>query len=127
MTRKATISILDDHDGSPADETLVLVFEGVEYTTDLSAANAVSFRSVLRPWLDAAWQKKRLRRSRRKAVSKVPDDKVQQPSNGQAPEDKGPSAQEIRAWAEKNGVAVSPHGRMPAGVRAAYLRSQEKV
>ena len=31
---------------------------------------------------------------------------------------------EVRAWAAANGVACSPHGRIPAAVRAQYQAAQ---
>ncbi len=44
MAQKVTVALADDLDGSPADETVRLEFEGADYVIDLSSTNAGAFR-----------------------------------------------------------------------------------
>jgi len=44
MAQKVTVALADDLDGSPADETVRLGFEGADYVIDLRSTNAGAFR-----------------------------------------------------------------------------------
>jgi hypothetical protein len=133
MARQARIEILDDFDGSPADETLEYTFDGVDYISDLTAENAATFRAQLRPWLDAAWSKKRARgrvgrpKKQQAIPPREPDIGEYIARNGQGAPSKSLAIPDpvlrakVRAWAEgKKEFRPLPPGYIRADVQEAY-------
>ena len=53
MVKKVLVSLIDDFDGKPADETVQFGLDGVSYEIDLSAKNAKKLREHLQPWVNA--------------------------------------------------------------------------
>src|SRR4029079_13212532 len=51
MVKKVTVALLDDLDGTAADETVQFALDGVSYEIDLSKKNAKKLRSALQPGL----------------------------------------------------------------------------
>ena len=49
MAQKITVTLEDDLDGGPADQTVRFGLDGAEYEIDLSARNAAAFRERLAP------------------------------------------------------------------------------
>ena len=101
MAQKVQITLVDDLDGRPADETVSFALDGSAYEIDLSAANAATLRDALAPYVSHA------RRARGGARRR----------NGRGGSGR---AGEIRAWARSEGIAVSERGRVPADVVARY-------
>jgi hypothetical protein len=54
MAQTTTVKLIDDLDGTNADETLVFALDGKSYELDLSKRNAAALRKVLQPYLDVA-------------------------------------------------------------------------
>ena len=54
MAQTTTVKLIDDLDGTNADETLVFALDGKTYELDLSKRNAAAFRKLFRPYLDVA-------------------------------------------------------------------------
>jgi len=50
MAQKITVTLQDDLDGGPADQTVRFGLDGAEYEIDLSASNATAFRERLAPY-----------------------------------------------------------------------------
>jgi hypothetical protein len=103
MASKVTVSLEDDLEGGPADETVRFTVGGAEYEIDLNTKNARAFRKQLAPYIEharkaGAGQRRRSRRT---------------PSSRRLSSD-------IRAWAKDQGIAVSARGRIPVGVVAQY-------
>ena len=48
------VKLTDDMDGGDADESISFALDGRSFEIDLSAANAVRLREVLRPFIDKA-------------------------------------------------------------------------
>ena len=48
MAQKITVTLEDDLDGGPADQTVRFGLDGAEYEIDLSARNATAFRTPRR-------------------------------------------------------------------------------
>jgi hypothetical protein len=46
------VSLIDDLDGSEADQTVTYSLDGQEYEIDLSEENAAKFRETLEPYID---------------------------------------------------------------------------
>lgn len=105
MAQKVSIEIVDDIDGSVADETVSFALDGARYEIDLTTKNATALRDALAPFIAAG------RRLDRSAASRA---KRRASRNGDS------EATIIRAWARENGVPVSERGRVGADVVAAY-------
>jgi hypothetical protein len=61
------ISLIDDLDGSEANETVTYSLDGKEYEIDLSEENAAKFREALQPYIDKS------RPVERQASGQTPD------------------------------------------------------
>ncbi|CUR54449.1 Histone-like DNA-binding regulator lsr2 [metagenome] len=103
MAQKVHIVLVDDIDGSDADETVAFGVDGASYEIDLSSEHAAALRDALATYVGHA-RKVGGRRAARKASS----------TGG------GVSAAEIREWARANGHDVPERGRVSGDVRAAY-------
>jgi hypothetical protein len=101
VAKKTIVTLIDDIDGSTAEESIQFSFEGASYEIDLSTENAAAFRSAMKPYLDAS-RKATSRRPRRSASSTAA------------------SPKDVRAWAAENGIAVPARGRIPAEVQDQY-------
>jgi hypothetical protein len=100
MAQQVNIVLVDDIDGSAADETVSFALDGKEYEIDLSTKNAGKLRDAVAPYVGHA----------RKAAGRR--------RGGRA---NGPSPADIRAWARDNGFNVPDRGRVSAEVRDAYF------
>jgi hypothetical protein len=103
MAAKTIVTLEDDLDGSPADETLRFGLGPAEYEIDLSASNASRLRAELAPFIDHARKPGRVQRARA----------------GRSPASRRDSA-EVRTWAREHGIAISDRGRIPASVNQQY-------
>jgi len=79
MAQQVNIVLVDDIDGSAAEETVSFALDGKEYEIDLSAKNAAKLRDAFAPYLGHARRAAGRRRSGRGAA--------------------GPNPADIRAWA----------------------------
>lgn len=105
MAQKVNIVLVDDIDGSAADETVSFSLDGVAYEIDLTDEHAAALREALAPYLGHA---RKVSASRRTSAAR---------SVAAAG---GTSAKVIRAWARDNGHDVPERGRVSAEVRAAF-------
>jgi hypothetical protein len=103
MAQKITVTLEDDLDGGPADETVRFAYGGTDYEIDLSKKNARAFRKQLAPFIEHA----------RKAG------RGKQHRTGRTQSTRRRST-EIRAWAKEQGIAVSERGRIPASIVERY-------
>ena len=103
MAQKITVTLEDDLDGGPADQTVRFGLDGAESEIDLSTSNATAFREQLAPFTQHARKVGREPRSR----------------PGRSAADRERSG-DIRAWARNQGVTVSDRGRIPASVIEQY-------
>jgi hypothetical protein len=103
MAQKVNIILVDDLDGSEADETVSFALDGTSYEIDLNDKNAAKLRDALSGYIGHA-RKVSTTRKRRSSSSTS----------------SGPSARELRDWARSNGYEVSDRGRVPAEVREAF-------
>lgn len=98
MAQKVSIELIDDLDGSNADETVSFSIDGKFYELDLSDKNAGKLRTFLGKYVEAA----RVVRPNGKVAVKQTDSKA------------------VRAWAQSQGIDVPDRGRIPASVMQAY-------
>lgn len=109
MGQRTITTLVDDIDGSEATETVAFGVDGTTYEIDLNDVHAEDLREVLAPFVSVA-RKVSGSSTRRRPTANAP----RQRSSG----DIDPKA--VRAWAEANGVAVSPRGRIKADVLEQY-------
>lgn len=111
MAKQTIIEMTDDLDGSAATQSIEFSFRGKSYSIDLNDSNASDFDDAVAPYIAAAEASGGAQSSR---------------SNGRrasAPRQRASSdadPKQVRAWAEANGVTVSPRGRIKADVLEQY-------
>ena len=105
MARQTTVTLVDDLDGSEAEEQVEFSVDGRSYEIDLSTVNASRLRDALAPFISAA-----RRTGARRAAAPVP---------ARASSDRAQN-QAIREWATTQGMKVSERGRIPTNVLTAY-------
>lgn len=115
MATRTVTSLVDDLDGSAAEENVSFGLDRIEYEIDLSAEHAHELREVFAPYLAAA----RRVGGRRSAGRAQPARRSR--SNGNAGPARSRSTNaEIRAWAGEHGVALAERGRIPGQVIEAF-------
>jgi hypothetical protein len=107
MAKQTTVTLVDDMDGTGADETVVFSIGGRDYEIDLSEVNAGKLREAFAPFVDKA---RVVRGTRRSSAS----------SSGSGSTASREETQKMRAWANENGFTVSDRGRLPVNVQEAY-------
>ncbi|HEX3646970.1 MAG TPA: Lsr2 family protein [Pseudonocardiaceae bacterium] len=108
MAQKVTVQLVDDLDGSVAEETVEFGLDGVAYQIDLSSANADKIRGLLSDYVTHARRSGTRRRASGNAV------------RGRSAAVDREQNQAIREWARKRGLKVSERGRISAEVLDAY-------
>jgi hypothetical protein len=106
VAKQTMVTLVDDLDGSQADEQVEFAVDGRTYEIDLSAANSARLREALAPFISAA----RRAGGRRRSGS---------PSTGRPSTDREQN-QAIREWAQSQGMKISERGRIPSNVLEAY-------
>jgi hypothetical protein len=101
MAKQTTVTLVDDMDGSKADETVRFALDGVEYEIDLSKKNAKALRAALERYVSAGRRLSKARGASRRHAGNS-------------------DAEAIRAWARASDVTVSDRGRISAEVRRAF-------
>jgi hypothetical protein len=111
MAKQTVIQMTDDLDGSEATQSIDFSVRGKSYTIDLNDSNASDFDDALAPYIAAAGKSGSVQPSRssgRRAGA----------GRQRASSDIDPK--QVRAWAEANGVAISPRGRIKADIVEQY-------
>lgn len=104
MAQRVQIKLIDDLDGTDAEETVSFGLDGVSYEIDLSQANAAQLRDDLAKWVGSARRVKgRVSRTTRATGGSSKDD-----------------LNKIREWGRQNGYQVSERGRVSREVQEAY-------
>jgi hypothetical protein len=114
MAKRTVESLVDDIDGSEAQETIEFSFRGKSYTLDLNEKNASEFDDALAPYVAAAEKAGTAQSSRgtRSRGSSIP-----RPRSARQTEI-DPRA--VRSWAESQGITVSPRGRIKSDILEQY-------
>lgn len=87
---------------------MTFAFDGGSYAIDLNNEHAAAFRAGMQEYVSAG---RKLKQGRNSSSVRKPKD------------DSQPSSKEVRAWAQENGVEVSPRGRISDSVLAQYIAS----
>ncbi len=106
MAQKVNIVLVDDLDGSEADETVTFGLDGTTYEIDLTDANAAALREALSGYVGHARKVTGGARRGRKSSGGS--------SSG------GTNTKDVREWAKSQGMEVSERGRISADVQRAY-------
>lgn len=109
VAKQTTVTLIDDIDGSEAEEQVEFAIDGKSYEIDLSAANGARLRDALAPFVSAA-----RRTSTRRSSGGSTSTASSRPSTDRE------LNQAIREWAQKEGMKISERGRIPSNVLEAY-------
>lgn len=105
MAQKVNIVLVDDLDGSEADETIQFGLDGTTYEIDLNDSNASALRDALSGYVGHA---RKIAGSARRTGRKS--------SGGGSSK----NTKDVREWAKQSGMEISERGRIPAEVQQAY-------
>ena len=104
---KKIVEVVDDFDGTPADQTVRFAFNGASYEIDLNRAHFEEFAEAIQPYIKAG---RKVGSTRRRGNAGNPTQRLENVK--------------IRAWAKENGHNVSERGRIPAEVVEEYRKAQ---
>jgi len=106
MAQQVIVTLVDDLDGGTADETLQFSYRGTDYEIDLSKKNVVAFDKAIEKYVAKARKTKgaTTHSTRRSTASGLSKEQLA----------------EVRVWAIKNKIKVSPRGRIAADIIARY-------
>jgi hypothetical protein len=103
MAQKVTVVLEDDLTGGPAEQTVRFSFDGTDYEIDLNAKNAAALHKQLAPYIEHA-----------RRAGRAPSPRPGRTAAGRQ------RSGDIRAWAKKQGLAVSERGRIPVSAAEQY-------
>lgn len=103
MAAHTVVELLDDLDGTEADETVSFAVDGTSYEIDLNGQNAERLREALGEYIPHA----------RKAGNRSSAPRRTSRSSGS-------DSTSIRTWAQDNGYEVSARGRISKALKDAY-------
>lgn len=109
MAQKVLVQLVDDLDGTAADDVSTIQFglDGVSYEIDLTDSNADRLRGTVADYVNSARRTGgRVKRGTRSAGGTNND------------------AGRIREWAHANGIELAARGRIPAHVADSYRQAQ---
>jgi hypothetical protein len=109
MARKVEVKLLDDIDGTEAEETVKFGLDGTNYEIDLNAKHADQLRAALAKFVTHA------RRLGRGHVAPTRHNRGGTPARNDRAQN-----QAIRDWAKRKGLELSDRGRIPGTVVAQY-------
>lgn len=111
--QRVQIDLVDDLDGSDAEETVSFAVDGREYEIDLSSKNANKIRGFLAPYVDKGRRTGGGRRGSATSRSAARNTKAD-----------GLDLKAIREWATSNGKEVSSRGRLSKQIVEEYQAAQ---
>jgi hypothetical protein len=111
MTQKVNVLLVDDIDGSDADETIQFGLDGTRYEIDLNGEHAKELRGQLERYVKAA----------RKVTGAAT-----RPARVRRATENDARNKEIRNWARGRHLEVNDRGRIPADIVAQYEAANGK-
>jgi len=121
MAQKTLVQLLDDIDGSEAEETVSFGLDGNSYEIDLSGDHAEALRAALSSYIVAARRASGASAGRRASGRREGASSSSGSSSGSG-SDRQRTA-DIRQWAREQGMEVNARGRVPSRVIEAYERA----
>jgi len=113
VAKQIITHLVDDLDGTEAEETVHFALDGVGYEIDLNAKNATELRRFLSKFQDAGTRTGKISYGQHAQVSRYSTTKVQTGLNRE-------QNQKIRTWAAANGWELAERGRNPQHIVDAY-------
>lgn len=113
MTRKETVVVLDDLDGTAGAKPEEFGYHGVTYEIDLSDDNAGKLRDFLADYIAVA----------RKAASTPATRTAARKADAAEVAAQRDQNRKIKEWARENGFSVADRGRLPVEVLGAYNKA----
>ena len=113
LKKTQVIDLIDDMDGGPADTTIDFAVGPNQYTIDLSAENAASFKAALAPYIESG---RRVTATRKPRKPRSAEDRAKRQKTA-----------EIRAWAIKKGYTSSTRGRLGPTIIEAYEAAHQNA
>lgn len=107
MATRIETTLIDDLDGTTADETVKFSLDGTDYEIDLTEGHANELRSHIARFASAARKATAVRRTSAPAAAALGRQRTQQ----------------IRAWAQSQGMTVNARGRLNSSVVDAYEKA----
>jgi hypothetical protein len=104
MAQRTQVLLIDDLDGSSANETVDFGLDGSAYEIDLSAKNAGRLRDALANYVARGRKSGAVRTIGRRRAARSPSG----------------NTVDVRVWARGNGYSVNDRGRLSTEVLAAY-------
>jgi hypothetical protein len=108
MAKKELVTITDDIDGRSAAETVTFAYAGRSYEIDLGEKNKAKLEKALQPFIGAA---------RKAGGSTRPAGRKAAPSSSSG------DLNEVRSWAEAQGLEVAKRGRISKKVLDAFRQA----
>jgi hypothetical protein len=112
MAQEVQTFLIDDLDGSEAEDTVLFGLDGAQYEIDLSTDHTKELRTTLARYIDAG--------------RRVTSTAGRAGQNGRKTPASGISNTEVRTWAKARGLEVKERGRVPADVLAQYRAATGK-
>ncbi|MFC3493449.1 histone-like nucleoid-structuring protein Lsr2 [Glycomyces rhizosphaerae] len=113
MAKKTQVILIDDIDGSKAEETVKFAIDGQAYEIDLSAGHAKELRDALEKFQEAGTRLGRYSLG----APRGPVRGATAPRRQTVDREQNKA---IREWAERSGKRVSPRGRIPQAIVEEY-------
>src|SRR5947207_3262168 len=116
MAKRTIQMLVDDVDGTEADETVRFGIDGIQYEIDLSKTNAEKMRGVFARYVEAGAKVGRAGAPRTRTA----------PARGQGSASRRAAVADrdqnraIREWAQGKGIAVSDRGRIKQDIVDRY-------
>jgi hypothetical protein len=117
MAQTTTVMLIDDLDGTQADETVHFSLDGAFYEIDLSADHATTLRNRLAGFAQSA---RRISRRATRPTGRAAARRRAGKAGATLPEE----GAAIREWARARGYTVSDRGRLATDVIDAYRRAR---
>ncbi len=114
VVQKTVVELVDDIDGSEAQETVSFGLDGTAYEIDLTGEHAAALRDSLAPYVGAARKAGAADGSGRRGGQRGSG------GGGSASSSDRQRTAQIRAWAREQGMEVNDRGRIPNTVVQAY-------
>ena len=111
MAQKVSVLLVDDIDGSDADETIQFGLDGTHYEIDVNSDHGQQLREGLEPYV---------KKARKVTGSAARPARVRRTAASDAENKK------IRNWARERGLDVNDRGRIPADIMAQYETENAK-
>ncbi len=112
VAQKVQTLLIDDLDGSAAEDTVRFGLDGTEYEIDLNAGHVRQLRDALARYVSAA---------RRVGAA------ARRPARGaRGASASGLNTTEVREWARAQGIDVKDRGRVPAELVAKFKAANTK-